>query len=744
MRCHSAAIRSYSLDVTAPGIALTPSLPDGTGGVAYNQTLSGSGGTAPYSFALVNGTLPAGLSLDTSGALTGTPTQTGTFNFTVRATDALSFTGDQAYSFDVAAPGIALTPSVPNGIGGVVYSQTLSASGGIAPYSFTLVNGALPAGLSLDASGALTGTPTQSGTFNFTVRATDALSFSGDQAYSFDVGAPAVTIVPGTLPAALFGAPYHQSLTASGGNGTYTYALTGGDLPAGLTVSDAGVVSGTPNAVGTFVFVARATDSHGFSGDATIALTVDVAVPTLAGFADIEKMLVEDGFDLSDPSSNSSGAFTFTSSNPAVATISGRTVTLTGAGVTTLTATQAAAAGFASASVTARLTVSARPDPTLDPHVRGLTQSQLDASIRFARSQQNNIHERLRQQRNRIENASDNNLKLRLESGTDRSVSIPLAASADSEPRPTFAGWGMWAGGELALSDRDRTPSDTGASSRVDGLSFGADRRLGSDWLVGFAAGTGESESDISADAAVDGRYRSLSVYGLWRGGEHLFADGVFGAGQVSFGVHRWNTLADAIAIGERDGRQQFGAVRFGYEHQGEQLSLSGYGRFDGSRTTLDPYRESGAGLYDLSHGRHSIDDSHLALGMEGGFSHRFAATVARPHVLFEYRQNMSGRSEVQINYAALPAANDYRLALDATAERSWFTGAGLELMFARGLSLSMLFRYEATDGMDGEQTFGLHVGYAFGGGSSFAARGAALHETTLAGTSDAGMDAGQ
>ena len=212
------AERSYALTVNAPPIALTPtSLGGGTAGSPYAQTLSASGGTAPYSYAVTGGALPAGVVLSPTGVLAGTPSVAGTFGLTVTATDALGFQGTQAYTLVTGAPTIALTPtSLAGGTAGSPYAQTLSASGGTAPYSYAVTAGALPAGINLAAAtGALAGTPTAAGTFNLTVTATDQLGFQATQAYSLAIGQPAPVAVADSA-----------SVNA---NGTATFGVTGND-----------------------------------------------------------------------------------------------------------------------------------------------------------------------------------------------------------------------------------------------------------------------------------------------------------------------------------------------------------------------------------------------------------------------------------------------------------------------------------------------------------------------------------
>ena len=261
------------------------SLPAATLGAAYNQNITASGGSGPYTFAVTVGSLPAGLSLTSAGVLSGTPTAGGSFNFTVTATDSSTgsgpFTGAMAYTLSV--PPVTPAPgTLPAATLGAAYNQNITASGGSGPYTFAVTVGSLPAGLSLTSAGVLSGTPTAGGSFNFTVTATDSSSgsgpFKGAQAYNLTVSAPVITVAPASLPDTTVGAAYNQSISASGGTATYAFAITAGSLPAGLSLSSVGVLSGAPTASGSFTFTVTATDSSTgsgpFSGSQAYTLTV--------------------------------------------------------------------------------------------------------------------------------------------------------------------------------------------------------------------------------------------------------------------------------------------------------------------------------------------------------------------------------------------------------------------------------------------------------------------------------------
>ncbi|HEL2978818.1 TPA: putative Ig domain-containing protein [Stenotrophomonas maltophilia] len=270
-------VNNYTLSVSAPTVVVDPTtLPAATGGVAYSQAITASGGNGTYTFSLTSGALPVGMSFSSAGVLSGTPTVAGTFTFTVQATDGNGFTGSRSYSLMVNAPTITLAPTtLPGGSGGVAYGQALTANGGVASYTYSLSAGALPPGIALSSAGSLSGTPTTTGNFNFTVTATDSVGFTGSQAYTFSVAAPTITITPATLPAATGSIAYSQPLSASGGNGGYTYSLTAGTLPPGIALSSAGLVSGTPTTTGSYSFTVRATDGFGFTGSQVYTVTVN-------------------------------------------------------------------------------------------------------------------------------------------------------------------------------------------------------------------------------------------------------------------------------------------------------------------------------------------------------------------------------------------------------------------------------------------------------------------------------------
>jgi uncharacterized protein YjdB len=264
--------------VVGTGVTITTTtLPAGTVTTAYSQTLAASGGTTPYTWSIASGTLPAGVTLSAAGVLSGTPTATGTSSFTVQVTDAAARTDTQALSLVVGTGVTITTTTLPAGTVSSAYTQTLAASGGTTPYTWSIASGTLPAGLTLSAAGVLSGTPTATGTSSFTVQVTDAAARTDTQALSVAIGT-GVTITTTTLPAGTVSVAYNQALAATGGTTPYSWAIASGTLPAGLTLSTGGVISGTPTVTGTSVFTVQVTDAAARTDTQALSIVVASAV----------------------------------------------------------------------------------------------------------------------------------------------------------------------------------------------------------------------------------------------------------------------------------------------------------------------------------------------------------------------------------------------------------------------------------------------------------------------------------
>ena len=262
--------------IVCPSMDITPSsLPDGQLTVVYNQVVSVSGGSPPYTYILSAGSLPAGLSLAADGTISGTPTSPGATQFSITAKDSAGCNISKFYTMNVTCPGLYINPStLPNGMLNQLYSQTLTLSGGSVPVTFSLQSGSLPSGLTLSSAGIISGTPTKIGNFNFTVFAEDSIGCTSTKNYLLQVVCPSATFSPSSLPAGEVGSTYSQTISVTGGASPYTFSQSGGVLPSTLTISPGGVISGYCLEGGAFNFTISVEDKNGciFSKDYSLTI----------------------------------------------------------------------------------------------------------------------------------------------------------------------------------------------------------------------------------------------------------------------------------------------------------------------------------------------------------------------------------------------------------------------------------------------------------------------------------------
>ena len=269
----------------------TSSLPPATGEIPYGVLLEATGGAAPYTWSLVtSGTLPAGLSINSSGVISGVPYggTGGTFNFVVQLKDAQGTTLQKSLSIVYTAPTVVAPVSVAPTINfstltpgtvGMLYNTLVDATGSKKPYTWSVVPGTLPPGLSLSNTGVVSGIPTVAGNYTFVLTVTgDDLSSNRSVTMTVNpapTGAPIIQTV--SLPTAkVWKSPdeeYAAQLNAVGG--TLPYGWTVNQLPDGLTLGPTnGVISGKAKGAGTFTFTVTVTATGGATASKDFTLTI--------------------------------------------------------------------------------------------------------------------------------------------------------------------------------------------------------------------------------------------------------------------------------------------------------------------------------------------------------------------------------------------------------------------------------------------------------------------------------------
>ena len=268
------------------GVAITSSgtTVDGGDTIKLSASVTNDSKSAGVTWAVTGGSLSSQTSM--SAVFTAPAATSAAQTATVTATSISDTTKTQSVTITIpAAPSVTSTTLAAATVG-TAYSASLTESGGISPYTWTLSSGTLPAGITLSSAGVLSGTPTaaDAGTYNLTFKVSDSgtpTALTAAKPLSLTINpAPAITFSTTSLANATYKVAYSATVSASGGAGTLTYNLSTGPLPAGLALSAAGVISGTPTAAGTFPIAITASDAFGDSQPQTYSLKV--VYPALA------------------------------------------------------------------------------------------------------------------------------------------------------------------------------------------------------------------------------------------------------------------------------------------------------------------------------------------------------------------------------------------------------------------------------------------------------------------------------
>ena len=277
-------------------------------------------------------------------------------------TTAAPSPGD-ATPINASAPSIT-TSTLADGLTRSPYTQTLIETGGTAPLNWSISLGSTPPGLTLSSAGVLSGIPTSAGTFNFTVRLNDGVGLTDIHAFAMTIAASPISIATATLSSGVKAVPYSQSLIATGASAPSVWTLYSGALPAGLSLSAVGIISGTPSIAGTINFAIKLTDHAGIIAVKNFAITIYATyhVPVVSAFT-FGTTTIGTSYNATVSAINNPKTFSVTglpvglTANATTGVISGRP---TASGVF-MVQVKASNPGGTSAVVTAKLVVKALP-----------------------------------------------------------------------------------------------------------------------------------------------------------------------------------------------------------------------------------------------------------------------------------------------------------------------------------------------------------------------------------------------
>ncbi|MCS4279015.1 putative Ig domain-containing protein [Stenotrophomonas rhizophila] len=746
---------SYTIVVTAPALALTPAsgVFNATYGVAFAETLAATGGVGPYTYAITAGQLPAGITL-IGDQLSGSPTVPGTYAFTITATDAGStgagapFTASASYTLTVSTPAINITTAVlPDGTVGAAYSQQLVADGGIAPYAFTVASGQLPSGLQLSSSGQFTGTATASGSYAFTIAATDANGQQGTRAYTLQVG-DAAPVAVADAATALAGSALPIAVTANDSGAITSVTIVQQPQHGTVSVTDLVVTyTASSDYEGQDSFQYTASGPGGVSAPAQVTITVNPA-PVAVSRTVTAAIAAETRVELTEGARG--GPFTgatLVSLAPATAGLAtivsgpGGTQELrfrasssfAGEAVATFTLSNAYAT---SAPATVRFQVQARPDPTLDPDVRGLANAQLETARRFAHTQIDNFQSRLERLHGNAPRGRrlDNQLSFATRERCVAGVQGQTARSCADEALQAVAPWdgnagqhdlttgaigegpmrdvqsGAWISGSLRSGGYGGLASTSSVGFETSGVSAGYDADLSKELSVGAGLGYGRDSSDVGqAGSRAKAEAFSAVGYASYHPGA-FFIDGLIGYQALRYNLHRHLTQTGGFVQADRDGKQWFGSVSVGADLLAGSTQVTPYVRYDVARGNLDPYQEGGSDLWALAYGRTNVASTRGSAGVRLDFRREFDWGAVTPLLRVEYQRELEGNDSATVRYADTANGPFYDLR-PVNYDRSRFVlGVGASFNWNSGWSTRVEYRSDASTSNQHENAYLLNL----------------------------------
>ncbi|WP_028500243.1 autotransporter domain-containing protein, partial [Microvirgula aerodenitrificans] len=687
---------TVSITVSAPTLNLTPaSLGNGTVGVAYSVTVSTTGGTAPYSYAITAGTLPAGLSLNTStGVISGTPSTGGTSTLTITVTDSVSATGSRAYTLVIGAQ-VPIASAV---------SATVAANSSANPITLSLGGGAATS--VAVASAASHGTATASGT---SITYTPTAGYSGADSFTYTATNASGTSSPATVSITVTAQP--ASVVSSARTLRVGEAVTV-DLTDGATggpFTSARVISLTPASAGQAIIVTEQPAS-----------------------APVQRMML----------SAAAPAPRYTLRFIPAAAFSGSAI-----------ATFALSNGTSTASGTVTFTVQARPDPSKNAEVIGLVNAQNRSAERFASTQMANFNRRLEQLHQNTCHGNAFGIKLGaggatipvadlataaanalsgktpngdVANGSKRPTKVATTTAPAGDSRPAVAApaapsaaagdcssepLAFWTDGFVNFGSND-TRHGRGTDFTTVGLSGGLDYRVSSALTLGVGLGYGNDRSLIgSDDTRSDADAISAAVYASFHPMPQVFIDGVLGYSWISFDSRRYVTAdpSSGYARGSRDASQVFGSLTGSYEHRQGNLLLAPYGRLNAAITRFDAFSESGGGMYALHYGDQTQRYVTSFLGLRSSYDLPTSWGMVTPTLRIEWGHNFSNSGGVDLSYADLVGGPVYRLNTDPLSSNFVNVDLGADISLSKLWLLGI--GYKTSLGASGEQNQLFRIG---------------------------------
>lgn len=713
----------------ASAITVVGTMPAATAGTAYNTSISASGGTGPYTYQLSSGSLPTGLSLSPSGAISGAPTSAGTYSFSVKVTDSTGAVSYQTFTIVVNSNAVSIvtTPSQTSQQG-VNYSQSNTVSGGSGTYSYSTSSGALPTGTTLNSgTGVVSGIPTSTGPYSYTVTATE----TGGSGTSVTTGTIAgvviasgpLSIAPSAPTGTSSGATYVQQNQAAGGAGTYSYTSSG-TLPPGTSLNPGtGQVLGTVVTPGSYTYTVTVTDTGTptpSTASATTTVTIGSGAVTIGPSSSFNAVSGK-SFTQEFTANGGSGPYAFSSNGALPAglalstsgTLSGRPTT---EGSYSFTMIAIDGQGVAGALVVT-INVGARPDPTKDANVIGIQNAQLMASYRFATAQSSNTMARLEGNRDclrdswnvqlnpnqpsaasdtsnghapSVTNAQGMQAKQPLITADHAAKATPDTDTEQDKYRNRCADRGVWAAGSVDYGNLGIANN----SFTTPGITLGVDAKVMKGWIAGLAIGAGMDKTTIGSGAASSkGQFGSLMAYTSAHLVDQIYFDALIGYGLSYFNASRSVSGETFTLNGGRNANQLFSTLKLSGEYKIKGLKLMPYGRLDLGNVNLGSYSESGDTMLALNYESANFNYNTVAGGLKTAWLFETTNGDYQPYLRYEEQFAKSNTVTQTMSYADISNVK-YALQSNPLFASASVFGSGMSFTAKSGLGAQLDYTF--------------------------------------------------
>ncbi|WP_170976479.1 autotransporter domain-containing protein [Rhizobium sp. FKL33] len=576
----------------------------------------------------------------------------------------------------------ALPETAPKGKIGSSYSLQFRGAGGVAPYTISKTSGSLPKGLSFSASGLVSGTPQQTGDYPITVNVVDANGVADDVSVTISINEDVITALPETAPAGKVGEAYKLQFRAKGGVAPYSFKLTGGQLPKGLTFSSSGLVSGEPEKQGDFPITVRARDVNGVTDDVSVVIVVSngkiVVNPSVAPSGDLGTPYVLQFYGTGGQAPYSfelvGGALPKGLSMNKSGKVSGSPLE-TGSFPIEVRGTD-------KNGLRDRTKVTIVIDRTSNTDdLAGILEAERRAARRLGENQIDAVLGRLSALHG--SECMTSSLSMNVNGGSLSKSNADTVCAED---------YAAWFNGNYSIGERDEHGRQPELDYGTAGLTAGIDRRLSEALIVGASIGMGLDETDIGdMGSRSEGKAFSIAGYGSYMFAEQSFLDAVVGYNKLDFSARRF-VSDDVYARYDRDGDQLFAATSISTIADIGAIKATPYGRLKITATHLDQTQEYGAGADNLTYQSSSDFTSTASVGMtlEKTYSVEFGSIT--PFVTLEYQRELSGDA-TQDAYYTSDADSTLSADLDTVADNLATAQIGARFAFGDQSSLNLSYR---------------------------------------------------